>query len=149
MFRVSIITLVCVLFVFCGFYFITNPSYEDSLQAKVNYFLKDYESAYGYAKKAYDKDRYNKMAFTVLTQSKIALEHKGYIKRGLEYLGKIKLISKKKSISSEDRSRIKLMCEIMLGEYKNLPLSKLTDEELKNSAKKTNDRFKKIYDGLF
>lgn len=149
MFRVSIITLVSILFVLSGLYFISNPSYQNSLQARINYFLHDYKSAYKYAKISLDDDKYNKMAFTILAQSKIAIEHEDYIKQGEVYLSKINAISRKKEVLSQDKSRIKFMCEIMIEDYKNLPLSKLTDNSLKQKAKETHDKFKQIYDALF
>ncbi len=132
-----------------GFYFFISPSYQKSFQARVEYFLGDYEKAYRYAKEAYEENRYNKMAFSVFVQSKIALKYQEYIKRGAEYLDKIDVISKKNVIAQDDKSRIKIMCEIVMAEYKNLQSSKLTDEDLKNSAKEINDKFSKIYSELF
>jgi tetratricopeptide (TPR) repeat protein len=109
----------------------------------------NYEKAYELAKKANDSDSYNKMAFTVLAQSKIALEYVNYIKEGNEYFKKIDKISSKKEYSDADKVRIKLMCEIMLGNYKKLVPTKLTNKDLIKDAKKSRDKFLQLYKELF
>ena len=63
-------------------YFNSNSSYKDSIEARIYYFLGNYKKAYELAKKAYEKDSYNKMANTVLTQSKIAIDYEKYIQQG-------------------------------------------------------------------
>lgn len=147
--RVVMIFFVILILALGGFYFATSSSYQKSLQARVSYFLGNYESAYMYAKKAYQEDSYNKMAFSVLTQSEIALRYINYIKRGKEYFDKINAISSKKDITQADKSRIKLICEIMMGEYKNLTSSLLTDKKLQENAKITYKKFKQVHNELF
>ncbi len=139
---------VCILG-FGGFYFIVNPSYQKSFQARFEYFLGDYEKAFNYSDEALKLDRYNKMAFSIFVKSSVALKYKKYIKDGLDYLSKMETISQKKIITKSDKSRIKFMCEIMIESYKNLQSSKLTDEELKLSAQDINEKFLKIYSELF
>ncbi len=134
---------------FSGFYFITDSSYQDSFEARFYYFIGNYTQAYKFAQKAYEKDSYNKMAFTVLVQSKIAKEYVDYIKTGNKYFEKIDKISSKKEYKNDDKARIKLMCEIMLGDYKKLSPTKLTNQDLVDDAKKLNDKFEQLYKELF
>jgi hypothetical protein len=125
--------LIGILTIFLGasaLFLFTNSSYQDSIQARVFYFLEDYDLAYELSKKAYEKDVYNKMAFTVYTQSKIALKFVEYINQGNEYLKKIDAISEQEEVSEADRSRIKLMSEIMIESYFELSPSSLTDKKL-------------------
>ena len=148
----SKIVLLIVSFTFLslsGFYFFTDSSYQDSFEARFYYLIGNYKKAYNFAKKSYDKDPYNKMAFTVLTQSKIATQYVDYTKTGNEYLSRIDKISSKKEYSDADKVRIKLMCEIMLGDYKKLSPTKLTNAELVKDARKLNDKFEQLYKELF
>jgi tetratricopeptide (TPR) repeat protein len=142
--------LILILFLGGGFlYFSSNSSYKDSFQARIYYFLGNYKQAYEYANKAYKQDGYNKMAFTVLTQSKIAKSYEKYIVQGNKYLEKIDSISTKKIFSSADRIRIKMMCEVMIDSYGELSPTKLTDITLQENAKKIHLKFKKLYAQLF
>lgn len=145
-----ILVVLSISFLLIGvFYFATDSSYQDSFEARFYYFIGNYNKAYKFAKKAYTKDAYNKIAFTVLTQSKIAKKYVDYIETGNRYLEKIDKISSKKEYKSDDRARIKLMCEIMLGNYKKLSPTKLTNQDLIDNAKNINDKFEQLYKKLF
>jgi len=130
-------------------YYFINDSYRYSLEAKAFYELKEYKKAYKLANKAYKKDKYNKMAFTIVTQSQIAMIWEKFIKESKEYFMQIDLISNKKTITKADKIRIKMMLEIIIGEYKNLPNSKLLDEELRQKAQIQYKKARKLYDGIF
>ncbi len=148
----SKIVLVIVTFLFLSLsviYFMGNSSYQNSFESRFYYFIGNYSKAYELAKKAYDEDSYNKMAFTVLTQSKIAKEYVDYIKAGNEYFGKIDKISSKKLYKDGDKVRVKLICEVMIGNYEKLVPTKLTDKDLVKNAKQMYDKFKQLYQQLF
>ncbi len=147
--KISLVVIAILFLLFGGFYFITDSSYQDSFEARFYYAIGNYAKAYELAKKAYKQDSYNKMAFTVLTQSKIATQYVDFINQGNEYFDKINKISSKKEYSEADRARIKIMCEIILGDYKKLSPTKLTNADLINEAKKINDKFKQLYGELF
>lgn len=147
--KVSIIGIFLTILGLGGFYFFSSSSYQDSFQARMYYFLGDYEEASALAKKAYDQDIYNKMAFTVLTQSKIALKYEDYIYEGNSYLEQIDALSSKDSINEADRSRIKMMSEIMIDGFDTLPSSPLTEESLKQSAKTIQGKFIALHRELF
>jgi len=147
--KINLIIFVVVLLGSSFFYFSANSSYKNSVQSRVYYMLGNYESAYELAKKAYDEDSYNKMANTVMTQSKIALSYEKYITQGNEYLKKIDEISLKKEYSQEDKVRVKFMCEIMVESYDDLKPSTLTDESLQQNSKKMQKKFKQLYAELF
>ncbi len=132
-----------------SFYFIYDSSYQNSFEARFYYFIGNYSKAREFAKIAYDKDQYNKMAFTVLTQSEIAMKYVNYIESGNKYFEQINAISSKKEYKNADKIKIKMMCEIMMGEYKNLPSSKLINKELEKNAKEMDMKFKQLHKELF
>jgi hypothetical protein len=132
-----------------AYYFTVNSSYQNSIQARVYYFLGNYKSAYELAKSAYDADNYNKMAFTVMVQSKIAKSFENYIEQGNIYLKKIDKISSQNKYSDADRIRVKMMCEIMIESFDNLKPSTLTDKVLQENSKKIYTKFKQLYKELF
>ncbi len=131
------------------YFFSSNLSYQNSIQARVYYFLGNYNSAYELAKKAYEQDKYNKMANTVMTQSKIAKEYESYIEEGNRYLKKIDEISSKKDYNEADKTRVKMMCEIMIESYKNLSPSTMTEESLLKKSQKMQKKFIQLYEELF
>ena len=132
-----------------GTYYLLSDTYRYSLEAKAYYEMGNYEEAYKLADEAYKIDKYNRMAFTVLTQSKIAMIWQKFIKDSIGYFIQIDSISNKESITKADKIRIKMMLEIIMGEYKNLPNSKLLDEELRQKAQLQYKKAKELYDGIF
>jgi len=130
-------------------YFYTNESYKKSIEAKYFYMKEDYKKAYLLSREAFGDDPYNKMAFSVMTQSKIAFKFQDYINDGKKYLLDIKSISEKKSISKADKVRIKMMCETMMQKYQNISPTVLTNKKLFKEATKIYKQFKQIYEDLF
>ncbi len=147
--KINLIIFVIVLFGGSFFYFSSNSSYKNSVQARVYYMLGNYDSAYTLAKESFNEDSYNKMANTVMIQSEIALSYEKYINEGNEYLRKIDAISSKKEYTQEDKTRVKFMCEIMIDSYDDLNPSTLTDETLQKNSKKVQKKFKQLYAELF
>ena len=147
--RILMVGGVILILVLSAFFFASNGSYQNSLQARVYYFLGNYDEAHELATKAHQEDRYNKMAFTVMTQSKIALKYENYIKQGNAYFKNIDAISAQKEITLSDKSKVKLICEIMIEEYETLVPTPLTDETLQENAKKMVEKFKQLYEELF
>lgn len=147
--RMMILAGVVLLLALSALFFAVNSSYQDSFQARVFYFLGDYDQAHTLSKRAYEADAYNKMAFTVLTQSTIALKYEAYIHQGNAYLEKLGNISAKEEISEADRSRIRMMCEVMRDAYHLLSPTQLTDESLQESAREVYDKFDQLYTELF
>jgi hypothetical protein len=129
------------LVLFMAVYFLLNPSYEKSIEAKYYYAIGEYEEAYSLANEAFSMDVYNRMASTIMAQSKTSLKYVAYIKQGKEYLLEINEIAKHDSISNAERARMKLMSEIMLGSYVKLAPSIITDSDLVKEAKKYHDDF--------
>ncbi len=89
------------------------------------------------------------MAFTVMTQSKIAKEWINFIKDSDRYFKEIEKIANKPKITPRDKLKIKMLLEILIGEYKTLKSSLLLPEELKQEAKKRYEKVKKLYEELF
>ena len=147
--KIKLIIFIVVLLGGSVYFFSSNSSYQNSIQARVYYFLGNYESAYKLSKKAYEQDSYNKMANTVMTQSKIAKEYEAYIKQGNEYFVSIDEISSKKDYTDADKVRVKMMCEIMIDSYESLVPSTLTDKSLQLSSQKMQKKFVQLYEELF
>ena len=125
-------------------YFLMSHSYQRSLEAKVHYYLGNYEKAKVIAKEAHKQDSYNRMAATVMTQSELALEYVRYNHQAQEYLDKIKELSKQKYIEKSDKIRIKFMADIMIESFPKLTPTVLIDSDLKAESKAYAKEFEKI-----
>ena len=136
------------LIVLFGLFFYSDNSYKLALEAKFLYENKEYEKALNLSQKALDIDIYNKMANTILNQSKAAIKFSSYIKNGKEYLERIKKMSQN-SVSKADSERIKMMCDVMIEDFDDLKNSTLLDNELKNEALNTKEIFVKLKNELF
>jgi len=130
-------------------YYFLDDSYRYSLEAKAYYELGEYDKAYKLAQKAYELNKYNRMAFTIVTQADIAKVWEKFIKDSNQYFFEIDSISNKETITKADKIRIKMMLEIIIGEYKNLPTSKLLDKDLEQKAYKNYIKAKELYNGIF
>ncbi|MDQ7044086.1 MAG: hypothetical protein Q9M40_11430 [Sulfurimonas sp.] len=130
------------LVLFMGVYFLLNPSYQKSIEAKYYFEIGEYEEAYKYANEAFSMDVYNRMASTIMAQSKTSLKYVAYIKEAKQYLLEINEIASHETISKAERAKIKLMSEIMLDSYVKLAPSIITDTKLVQEAKKYHDDFK-------
>ena len=131
-----------------GLFFYSDNSYKLALEAKFYYESKEYEKALNLSQKALDIDIYNKMANTILNQSKAAIKFSSYIKNGKEYLERIKKMSQS-SVSKADSERIKMMCDVVIEDFDDLKNSALLDSELKNEALNTKEIFVKLKNELF
>jgi len=129
-------------------YFAFSDSYRYSLEAKIKYTMGDYKEAIELASKAFELDPYNKMAFSILAQSKISIKFLDYINDATEYLKKIDRLSKKKDFTEADKIKIKMMAEVMIGRFKKLTPTVMTDKTLYEKSKKLYQEFKKIYENL-
>ena len=125
-------------------YFISNPSYEKSLQAKYYYETAQYKEAYNLAKEAFGMDVYNRMASTIMAQSTTSLKYVNFINEAKNYKEAINKIALHDSISDADRAKIKMICKIMIAEYKKLAPSVVTDKELQIQSAKYNNEFEKL-----
>ena len=129
---------------FMGLYFLVNPSYQKSLEAKYYYEVGEYDSAYTLASEAFSLDIYNRMAATVMAQSKTSLKYVAYINQAKKFLEEINEIAKAETISDASRAKIKMMSEIMVDSYLKLAPSIITDTELVAHAAKYHDDFEKL-----
>ncbi|WP_103580193.1 hypothetical protein [Campylobacter concisus] len=145
--KLSIFIAIFLIILF-GLFFYSDNSYKLALEAKFLYENKEYEKALNLSQKALDIDIYNKMANTVLNQSKAAIKFSSYIKNGKEYLERIKKMSQS-SVSKANSERIKMMCDVMIEDFDDLKNSALLDNELKNEALNTKEIFVKLKNELF
>ena len=119
------------------------------MEAKYFFEIGNYEKAYKLASEAYNLNPYNRMAFSVKTQSEIAKNWQSFIDDADYYFKKIEEIADKDNITNKDKLRIKIMLEILLSEYKTLKPSLLLPKELKKKAKQKYIKAKKLYEQLF
>jgi len=130
------------------FFFVFTDSYRYSIEARIKYTLGDYKEATQLAQKAFELDPYNKMAFSILAQSKISIKFLDYIKDAKEYLKKIETISQKAKVTQRDKIKIKMISEIMIGRFKKLSPTVLTDKKLYQKSKELYKEFFKIHESL-
>ena len=90
-----------------GVYFITNPSYEKSIKAKYYYEIGEYKEAYALAKEAFSLDLYNRMASTIMAQSKNSLRYVKYNEMAKKYMDDIDEIALHDNISNADKAKIR------------------------------------------
>ena len=144
-FNTVLVAVIVATIYFFGF----TDSYKTSLKAKMKYISGDYKEARELAKDAFDEDPYNRMAISVLAQSKISAEFVDYINDGDKYLKKIKALTQKQNFENRDKVKIKMMCEVMLGRYEKLSSTVMTDSDLKKVSKEKFEQFKSIHEELF
>jgi tetratricopeptide (TPR) repeat protein len=149
MFKVIFTTIALFVAGMLLFFFGLNDSYKYSLEARMKYFMGDYAAARELAKKAFDIDPYNKMAFSILAQSKISAQMADYIKEADRYLQKIDALTNKPDFSHRDKLKIKMITEIMMEKFNKLTPTVLTDKELYAGCIKRYEKFKTIHDKLF
>jgi hypothetical protein len=126
-----------------------NPSYEKAFEAKWHYMMGEYDQAYTLAKEAYELDHYNRMAFTIMTQTDVSRRVLDYIREGHEYLKQIDQMLQQSPLPEDDRLRVKMMCEVMMEKYPKLAPTKLTDSKLVDESERIYKKFKTIYSTLF
>jgi len=125
-------------------YFALNPSYQKSLEAKFYYEIGDYKEAYELANEAFSMDVYNRMAATIMAQSKTSMKYKAYIEDAKKYLLEIEEIVSKEEISDADRAKIRMMSQIMIESYKKLAPSVVTDNRLVDEARRYYKNFEEL-----
>jgi tetratricopeptide (TPR) repeat protein len=125
-------------------YFIINPSYEKSIEAKYYFEIGEYEEAYELASEAFSMDVYNRMASTIMAQSTTSLKYVNYIEQAKDFLIQINEIATHESITNADRARMKVMSEIMIDSYTKLAPSIITDKALVKEATKYRDDFERL-----
>lgn len=147
--KISFVLLLIVVAFFVVYFFLFNDSYKKSLQARVYFGLGEYDKAFMLSNEAYLSDPYNRMALTILNASKASLKYEKYIQDAKKYLKTIEKISSEKSINKSQLAKIKLICEVMMGQYEKLKPIIINDGDLVETATKEYKKFKKIYEELF
>lgn len=132
------------LLLFMGSYFLVNPSYEKSLEAKYHYEMGEYKEAYELANEAFSLDVYNRMASTIMAQSTTSLKYVAYINQAKLFMIEINEIASQESISDAQRAKIKVMSEIVVDSYVKLAPSVITDSDLVKEAALYHSNFEKL-----
>ena len=129
-------------------YFLINPSYDKSLRAKYYYEVGDYKQALSLAKEAFGLDVYNRMASTIMAQSITSMKYTTFINDAKKYMRTINEIATHDIISDADKSKMRLMSNIMISAYIKLAPSVVTDEKLIEDAANYNDEFEKLLEKI-
>lgn len=134
-----------------GLFFIFNDSYQKSLEAKYHYYTGDYERALELATESFQMDNYNKMAITVMQHSKVSLRYVHFIQEAQKNQQKIAEIGSQPQISPQDKIRVKIICEIIMGEYETLSEEKsvVLNKTLLEEAHTEYLWFKKLYEDVY
>ncbi|MBA1437909.1 MAG: hypothetical protein FAF05_02785 [Epsilonproteobacteria bacterium] len=142
--KTTFMTISLTLLALMGIFFLTNPSYQKSLEAKYYYEMGDFDRSYALAKEAFSQDLYNRMAATIMAQSLTSMKYQKYIDQAKEYLIQIKDIATNKQVDDAQRAKIKVMSQIMTNRYIKLAPSVVTDADLVEKAAKYHAKFEKI-----
>ena len=112
--------------------------------------MGNYQASYKLAQEAYTIDHYNRMAFTILTQSKNNIKYQKYIKEAVGYYKKIDKLTNKKLLLKDDRIRIVMMCKVVIDDYDSIIRYKtdFTDVALIKKATSLRNKFQIILDSL-
>ena len=129
---------------FMFIFFVTNPSYEKSIKAKYYYEMGDYKEAYTFANEAFSLDIYNRMASTIMAQSKTSLKYVAYVNDAKKYMKQINEIATHSTITDADKAKMRLICNIMIDWYPKLAPSVITDQALVNEVKDYYNNFEKL-----
>ena len=127
-----------------GIFVLINPSYEKSIKAKYHYEIGEYNEALSRAKEAFSQDLYNRMASTIMAQSKTSLKYVAFIDEAQSYMKEINKIATNDIISDADKAKIRLMCEIITKSYVKLAPSVITNDDLTKQSAKYNKMFEKL-----
>jgi len=142
--KIAIPAIAASLLLIMGGYVLINPSYQKSIQAKYYYELGEYKEAYTLANEAFSMDVYNRMASTVMAQSKTSLKYVKYIEMSKEYMQKINEIANSGSITDADKAKIRIMSKIVIDSYVKLAPSVITDEDLVKDAASYHKNFEQL-----
>ncbi len=123
-----------------------NPSYQKSLEAKYYYETGSYKMAYSLANEAFSIDVYNRMASTIMAQSKTALKYVAYLNDAKKYMQEIETMAAEGAITDAQRAKIKMMCSIMIDAYPKLAPSVITKKSLVEDAQHYYDKFEKLFE---
>lgn len=129
-------------------YFTFNPSYEKSIEAKFYYSIGHYEKAYELSREAFELEPYNRMANSVMVQSKYALRYVNYNKEAKQYLLTIRKYASQDRISLADQLRIKMMCDIMIEKHEKMQPTVLIEKDLVLESQKYYEQFVKLHEKL-
>lgn len=144
--KLSIVLVAVGLIFTMGIYFLLNPSYERSLLAKYHYEMGEYSEAYTLANEAFSMDIYNRMAATIMAQSKISMKYEKYVKDAKKYMKEINEIANHDEISEADKAKIRTICEIMKSSYIKLAPSVITDKELVDEVRGYYKEFESLHE---
>jgi len=131
-----------------GAYFVFNPSYQKSFEAKFYYTMEDYDKAYTLSKEAFELEPYNRMANSVMVQSQYALRYVNYNKEAEKYLAVIRGYAGQKKVSLAEQMRMKMMCDIMIEKHNKMQPTILIDEALVEKSKQYYEQFVKLHEQI-
>ena len=131
--------LILIILILLALYkFFMDRSYEFALEAKFYFLMNDFNNSLFFAKKALKEDKYNRLAISIMTQSKASLKYQEYINEAKKRLNQIIALSKEGK-----KNKIKFIAKLMIDEFKFLPKVG-AKEELVREAKRMKDEFERL-----
>ncbi|MBE0499438.1 MAG: hypothetical protein IBX43_09410 [Campylobacterales bacterium] len=144
----SWLAITILMLLFLAAYFIFNPSYQKSFEAKLYYSLGDYDKAYLLSKEAFDLEPYNRMANSVMVQSQYALRYVNYNKEAQQYLSIIRSYALQEKITLSQQMRMKMMCDIMIEKHQKMQPTILIDKALVEQSRQYYEQFVKLHEQI-
>jgi len=141
--KLFILSATLLLVLFFG-YFLLSDSYEQSLEARLYFAMGEYDKAYERAYAAHEIEPYNKMAATMMAQSKIAREYEAYNKQAKTFYATIVASTKTGVIDDAQKARIKMMSEIVIESYSKLAPSVMTPDDLVEQSRYYYEQFTQL-----
>ena len=129
-------------------YFFFNPSYQKSFEAKFHYTIENYDKAYLLSKEAFELEPYNRMANSIMVQSKNALRYVDYNKEAEQFLATIRSYAGQNKITLAEQMRMKMMCDIMIEKHEKMQPTILIDEELVQKSQQYYQQFVKLHEQI-
>lgn len=131
-----------------GVWIFFHPSYQKSAEGRLYYMIGEYDRAYDRSSEAFLLDPYNRMASTIMAQSKMAMKYVRYNEDARKYKKEIHRIAAQPNVSDQERSKIKMMTNIVIDGHGKLASSVVIDQSLIDEANEHYRQFKKLHDEL-
>ncbi|GHV03868.1 hypothetical protein AGMMS50229_03990 [Campylobacterota bacterium] len=147
--NLSLLAITAVVIALLTLYYVASPSYIDSRDAKALFAAGRYQEALNAAEITYAENPYNIMAYSIVEQSKLALNYERYIADAAKY--KIEIDDLINDHSNQiDRMKLKMLLEAMIFDYARLgEAGYKTPPHLSKEADEYNRAFTDAYARLF
>lgn len=129
-------------------YFFFSPSYTLSRKAQKAYEQQDFQKAYEFSQQALQKDRYNKSAFQIHSQSKQRINIQNFLEKTKQnFQDALKLLQKPK-LSPQEFLELQWIYDDFATHYNNLFFTNKPTEQEKKAIEEYFNWFKALKNKL-